>query len=175
MTDPADLSPEELDRLACEAVGIEPEIWVWPIRTESGNRHEYRPAYWRGEPQNWRDTFDADPEEVEVFPPVSSDPAACAMLKAAMSEAGLPMLLIFYGEDVLAMLCDATTEWHRGALELIATAEIRTRAETEERAVALAVMAWAQAKGSSQMGRTARKLPRLVLAMVRGLMRTSRG
>jgi len=122
---PAELTPRELDKAACEAVGL-----------PAGTRTDGGVSY--------------------AVPPVSTDPAACARLKAAASEAGLPMLLIFHGETVLAMLCDAVTE-HDGTdalgmkdaaeLELIATAETWARAETEERAVALAVAEWGAANG----------------------------
>ena len=83
----------------------------------------------------------------EFYLRVSREPAACARLKVAAIEAGLPMLLIYHGETVLAMLCDAVTGRDtEAALDLEATAETRARAETEERAVALAIVAWKEAQ-----------------------------
>ncbi len=138
---PEDMTPEQLDEAACRAVGIAPLGW------RAGKIRVYA---------NWDETLeetrarmgDFGEGAVEFNLKVSQKPAASALLKVAMIDAGLPPLLIFWGEPrVLAMLCDAVGEHpEEAAWELSATAGTWSRAKTEERATALAVVAWKQTK-----------------------------
>ncbi len=113
MTDLADLTPEELDRLACEAVGIEPGFSVTRARWDS-------------------------------WPSVSTESAACAMLKAAAIKLGARLEIVGNAEGWTCDLWAPATDpgaghWPAPGCEITA--------KTEEGAVALAVATWAQTKG----------------------------
>ena len=139
---PEDLTPEELDRLACESVGIEPIGWGYD--QEFGGRREWLVI----------DGMDLDDcekaarrgQEVTgnkarmLWLAVSQEPAACAMLKAAISASGWRMRV-----DLFPAAEDPA---HRWRCSVGATADLWDSsacfAETEERATALAVVSWKQ-------------------------------
>jgi hypothetical protein len=124
MTDLTDLSPEELDRLACEAVGIAPRFSVTRAR--------------------W-----------DFWPPVSSELAACAMLKAAaLKKWGMwPVAVVGNSAGELAgflqiipgmvpLICDGD-----GAMDVPVSGWGDVHfADIEERALALAVAARGEAE-----------------------------
>lgn len=139
MTDLASLPPEELDRLACEAVGLEPWHTEYrAARVGSGAPHVFAADEWwsRCEQKLW-----AEVETLHRWHMVSTQPAACAVLKAAFLEMGdcqsIEIHLSNRFERYVRVRLNAGPWIH----------EERNTGKTEERAVALAVVAWAQAKG----------------------------
>ena len=161
------LTPEQLDLEACEAVGIEPKwrfAWRWPgqaawtptaIRTELDCRDEYRAH---------KKMFPDCPRKNRwpVYPPVSTDPASCARLKQAASEVcGWPFVMqldvnlycAWVQQDLPAVEQDGPYPSDDGEIvDLsvgVAVAGLAETADTEERAVALAVAAWARSRNSS--------------------------
>ena len=148
MPDLSALSNAEIDRLACQALGLEPESW-----TAAGRRVDGR--VYRKWARSEREAREFVAESIEGeeplahlitpdrWPPVSSDPAACARLKAALRKLnrGLQLDITIWPEGE----CQArvgrgivfTTGWHD--------------ADTEERAVAEAVAAWGIAEGRCKL------------------------
>lgn len=150
------MKPAELDELACRAVGIEAvEVWV-EARPRPGcgsGPREFRKEDW----QLWKQTgeFYPDVEEFEVFPPVSQTAEGCAMLKAAVLEKHGSWPVAAPSEDggFIAIVGETDIEWAEPDAPFITAATVWqggqwvgwARGETEERAVALAVVAWGEA------------------------------
>ena len=151
----SDLTSEELDAKACEAVAIEREIFIWTRRVESCEHVKIPKADWDADPGKMREQFRA-PERLEVFPPVSTDPAACAALKAAVLAKGAwPITAPSEDGGFACIVGDSDIIWQGGPYEIKIRVDFdpegdpvmtSAHADTEERAVALAVVAWAEAQ-----------------------------
>lgn len=120
------LSHEALDAAACKAVGIEPKCWIVTSTHDAQGREREHPL----EEHYSTEREFAKPEWYAV----SQEPAACAMMKAAAIKSGLTIVIeLSPVEDADAWVSE----------DPIDSPGFSARAKTEERAVALAVVAWA--------------------------------
>ena len=132
MSSLSEMTPAELDRAACEAVGIEP---IGYTQVRDGIERHFSPG------NEWVcDKLIAKEGGTKVAnsPPVSQDPAARAMLEEAAIKAGANRIEIVITSDY----AQAQILGHRRIWSRVYCADSET---PKERAVALAVVAWAQA------------------------------
>ena len=118
MSDADSTTAADLDKLACEAVDIKP-------------LH----APWHGPPEGEMSVpfeRDADP----VYPPVSEEPAACAMLEEAA---------IAVANRIEIVITDSYAQAQVGRSRVWSRVFRNEAKRPKERAVALAVVAWRDA------------------------------
>lgn len=150
---PEEMTPQELNAAACGAVGIDSHSIVYLARRKStGHLEKFYQAEWLHDVE--RDLFKA-PRKVVNFPPVSSDLAACATLMAAAIKPrarrrccsralrGARLELVGDGAGWTCELWAPLTREPQGS-GWFPPGEVTT-APDMPRAVALAVVSWAQA------------------------------
>ncbi len=146
---PADLSPKDLDRLACDAVGIEAIGWGYLEKGKNVDRWDLCGPWIElgsgvqgcgvlASIQRAHDRGDETEGPFEIFPSVSEEPAACAVLEEAAMRAGAGRIETVVTPEYTQAQVNRTRIWSRVFLN-----ESNTQ---KYRAVALAVVAWAEAK-----------------------------